>query len=91
MPSFEELDKLSSKELHDRAIALAKHRVDIGFFWQLLKDVPAAEAIAGNEREADHDIVSVAALVADATEGGTGKLADALRPVYIDYLLKHEK
>ena len=89
MPTFEELDALSSKELHDRAIALAKHRHDVAFFWDLLKDIPAAEAMAGNEGEADVDITHVVSLVHDATEGGKGKLADVLRPVYIDYLIKH--
>jgi len=91
MPTFAELDKLSSKELHDRAVALAKHRVDVAFFWRLLKDVPAAEAVAGNTGEADRDIGSVVSLVYDATEGGEGKLADALRPIYIDYLMKHDE
>lgn len=90
MATFDELDGLSSKELHDRAIALAKHRHDVAFFWHLLKDVPAAEAMAGDTREADADIAHVSLLVHDATEGGNGALADALRPVYIDYLMKHE-
>lgn len=91
MATFEELDKLGSKELHDRAVALAKKHMDLGFFWRLLKDVPAAEAVAGNEREADVDIASAARLVADATESGSGPLAEALRPVFIDYLLEHER
>ena len=44
MTTREELDALSSKELHDRAFSEAKRHMDVGFFWQLLRSLPAAEA-----------------------------------------------
>ena len=92
MPTFEELDKLSSKELHDRAIKLAEHRLDVGFFWNLLKSTPAAEAAAGELDEAEFDVATGYQQVGDAFRGDEdGKLADALRPIYIDYLMKHQK
>jgi hypothetical protein len=92
MPTFEELDKLSSKELHDRAVKLAEHRLDAKFFWTLLKEIPAAEAAAGDLEEAEGDVAHVyLGQLRDAMKADDGKLADALRPLYIDYLLKHEK
>jgi hypothetical protein len=91
--SREDLDKLSSKKLHDRAVQLAEHRLDVGFLWQLLKAIPVAEAAAGNleEAEADVGVADLVPLIHDFTHAGQGELADALRPMYIDYLVKHEK
>ncbi len=89
MPTFEELDQLSSKDLHDRAVRLAEKRLDVAFLWRLLEALPAAEAASGEVGGADVDIARVSGLVRDATESGEGALADALRPLFIDYLLKH--
>jgi hypothetical protein len=91
MPAFEELDTLSSKELHDRAVKLAEHRLDVKFFWDLLKEIPAAEAVAGDLAESEFDVTSGLQRVNDAMHADDGRLADALRPIYIGYLLKHEK
>ena len=41
MATREELEKLSSKELHDRAVRLAEHRLDLAFLWRLVKAIPA--------------------------------------------------
>jgi hypothetical protein len=90
MPTFEELDKLSSKELHGRAVKLAEHRLDVPFLWRLLDEVPAAEAAAGTVCEADLEIGHLLTRVQDLVHPDE-KLQDALRPVYIDYLMKHEK
>jgi hypothetical protein len=89
MPTFEELDQLSSKELHDRAVRLAEKRLDVAFLWRLLETIPAAEAASGEVGGADVDIARVSSLVRDATESGKGALADALRPFYIEYLQGH--
>jgi hypothetical protein len=90
MTTFEELDTLSSKDLHDRAVKLAEHRLDVGFFWRLLEEAPAAEAAAGNVGEADLEIGHLITRVHDLVRPDD-KLQDALRPVYIEYLLEHEK
>jgi hypothetical protein len=94
----EELEKLSSKELHDRAMDLARRRLDVKFLWDLLRDIPAAEAATGHLGRAEQDVTpsSWAAyapvmLIDDLFRTDEGDLADALRPLYIDYLLKHEK
>jgi hypothetical protein len=87
--TFEELDALSSRELHDLAVRRAVHRLDVEFLWQLLRDLPAAEASEGHDIEAGRDISKVTAQLSDAIDSGKGDLAEALRPVYIDYLQKH--
>lgn len=84
-----ELEKLSSSELHDRALRRAKRHVDVRFFWSLLEAIPGAEAISGNTDEADFDMVATSGLISDALHSGDGKLAEALRPMFIDYLRKH--
>jgi hypothetical protein len=92
-----ELEKLSSKELHDRAMAVARRRLDVKFLWDLLESLPAAEAATGNLERAEEDInptswavYAPVMLIEDLFRTDEGKLADALRPFYIDYLLKHE-
>jgi hypothetical protein len=90
MARIEELEKLSSKELHDRAVRAALRHLDVQFFWDLLSSIPAAETVAGHPDRASADIVHVSRLLADAMHGDEGELAEALRPLYLDYLLKHE-
>ena len=84
-----DLESLSSSELHDLAVRRALHHADLGFFWELLRTIPAAETLEGDVREAGEDLTKVSSLVSDALTSGEGDLADALRPLYIDYLTKH--
>ncbi len=93
MATREELERLSSKELHDRAIGLAEHRLDVAFLWKLIKAIPVAEAAAGNLRESEADVAvgDLVPLIHDFVHSDEGKLADALRPMYLDYLEKHGK
>ncbi len=85
----DELEQLSTRELHDRAVHRAERHVDVKFFWSLLALIPAAEAASGDTGEADYDIQSSKGLISDAVHSGDGALGEALRPVFIDYLRKH--
>jgi hypothetical protein len=85
----DELEALSSRELHDLAVRRALHHVDVEFLWDLVRAIPAAEASEGNSIEAGRDITKVTSLIADAIDSGQGELAEALRPLYVDYLVKH--
>jgi hypothetical protein len=85
----EDLDQLSTHELHQRAVSRAEKHLDVKFFWSLLQMIPAAEAVSGDEGEADFDIQHSLGLISDAVHSGDGRLGDALRPVFIDYLRKH--
>jgi hypothetical protein len=89
MPTIEELDALPSMELHDRATRLAWRRLDFTFLWELLKTIPEARAAAGDEWRSETDIMRPIALLNDYVDADRAELADALRPLYIDYLLKH--
>ena len=89
MTTRDELEALSSRELHDLAVRRALHHVDVEFLWDLVRAIPAAEASEGNPIEAGRDITKVTSLIADAIDSGQGELAEALRPLYIDYLVKH--
>jgi hypothetical protein len=85
----EDLDALSTRELHDRAVHRAERHMDVKFFWSLLEMIPAAETAGGDAGEADYDIESSKGLVKDAIHSGEGELAEALRPLFIEYLRKH--
>ena len=90
MTTRDELDALSSRELHDRAVHRALLHADVEFLWELLRAIPAAEASEGHDTEAGRDITKVTSLIADAIDSGEGDLAEALRPLYLDYLVKHD-
>lgn len=87
--STDDLDKLSTRELHDRAVRRAERHMDMKFLWSLLKMIPAAELVSGDEGEADYDLESSKGLIWDAVHSGEGRLGEALRPAFIDYLRKH--
>ena len=89
MDTDTDLDALSSRELHDRAVRRALHHADVAFLWRLLRAIPAAEAMKGDIGESEADATKLSALIADALGAGEGEIADELRPLYIDYLVKH--
>jgi hypothetical protein len=89
VPTRTELESLTSQELHDRATRLAWRRLDVGFLWDLLKTIPEARAAAGDEDRSESDIMRPLALLNDLVDADRGDLADALRPLYVDYLLEH--
>ncbi|HEX3519971.1 MAG TPA: hypothetical protein VHT29_13140 [Solirubrobacteraceae bacterium] len=83
------LDALSTIELHDRAIRRAEKHLDVKFFWTLLKAIPAAETLSGDDGEAQYDSQFSKGLIYDAVHSGDGELGEALRPLFIDYLRRH--
>ncbi|WP_433473009.1 hypothetical protein ACQPZP_29600 [Spirillospora sp. CA-142024] len=85
------LDDLTSKELYDRAVNLAKERRDVGFLWDLLRAIPAAAAATGEVGRAEFDLFHGLSLLEEFTHAGEGEMADALRPFYIEYLSEHAK
>ena len=87
--SPEDLDTLSSRELHDRAVRRAVHHLDVGFLWRLLKELPAGEAAAGHPDHAAADAVKVSSLIGDLLDSSDPDIVDALRPLYLDYLRQH--
>jgi len=91
MTTREDLKALPTRELHDRAIETATHRLDVGFLWRLLEALPVAEEAIGDEPRSKIDIVRPLALINDFFDAGEGTLGEALRPIYVDYLAEHER
>jgi hypothetical protein len=91
MTTRRELEALPAEELADRALALARHRLDVGFFWELVRTVPEAEAAIGDVDHGKADVMWFSALLNDLGKADEGRLAEALRPLYLDYLERHEK
>lgn len=89
MADVENLDALSTRELHDRAMQLAVRRRDMGFMWELLRMIPAAEAAAGHLDRGENNLLHASALITDFMRAGSADLGEALRPVYLDYLTRH--
>ena len=86
-----ELEALPTKDLHDRAIALAKRSLDVGFVWDLLKALPVAEEVAGDDQRSKTDIFRPLALLNDLLyDSDSGQVGEALRPMYVEYLLEKE-
>jgi hypothetical protein len=86
----DELDKLPARELHNLAVRRAVHHLDVEFLWELLRAIPAAEASEGHSIEAGRDITHLSVLIDDAIDSPQeGDVAEALRPLYVDYLVKH--
>jgi hypothetical protein len=90
MTTKDDLEALSSKELHDRAAELARRHLDIGFLWELIRTIPAADVVAGRLDRSETDIMKFTPLLNDVRDADEGALADALRPFYVGYILEHE-
>jgi hypothetical protein len=87
--SDDDLERLSSAELHDLAVRHARRHLDVKFLWELMQVLPAAEASAGELDEADADVQRMSAHLDDVTDSGRGEVAEMLRPFYLDYLRRH--
>lgn len=91
MRTSEELERLSTKELHDLAIETARRRKDVAFLWRLVKALPVAEEVAGDDERAKTDILRPIALINDLLfDSDEGALGEALRPMYVEYLSTHD-
>jgi|SRR5690348_7443654 len=87
-----DLDELSTEDLRERAFALAAHRHDVGFFWSIIKHLPAAE----DAEQLDGSLGLIGNTVSDAiglwrefTGHGYGNAEPLLRAAFIDYLTRH--
>lgn len=89
MPTRDELDAMSTKDLHAEAVDVAKRHLDVTFLWRLAKALPVAEELVGDDQRSKTDILRPLALINDFYDAGEGELGEALRPLYIDYLLEH--
>ena len=91
MPTREELDAMSTRDLNARALEVAKRRLDVAFLWRLAKALPVAEELIGDDQRSKADILRPLALINDFYDAGEGDLGEALRPLYLDYLAEHDR
>jgi hypothetical protein len=93
VPSVEELDALSTDELRRRAFERAERRHDIGFFWDLLRHLPAAETVASEDGSLGNITGGIAEVIEVVNELFGKDLGDAeplIRARFIDYLRRPE-
>jgi hypothetical protein len=86
MTSRQDLEQLSTRELHHKAMDRARKHFDVAFVWELVRTVPVAEAAAGHVGESRSDVVSLTALLTDVFYANEPEVAEQLRPLYLDYL-----
>ena len=88
MITREDLETLSSRQLHEQAIALAKTGQDIDWLWHLLGSIPATEGQLGELDESGLDVPSLISAINGYVRADRSA-DDALRPQFVAYLLEH--
>jgi hypothetical protein len=86
----EELEALPTPDLYDRATRYARRHADVRFFWSILQALPVAESAVSLE-EGESDVQSIWSHLNDRKTAREGPVADAMREMYIEYVLKHPK
>ncbi|WP_017580535.1 hypothetical protein [Nocardiopsis valliformis] len=85
-------EQISTEDLRERAVELARQRWDVRFFWRLLGLIPAAEAVAGNREASEASVAQASGFLYEALSSENDPhVQEALRPVYIEYLSEHGK
>lgn len=89
VPSVDELDALPTDELRERAFAKAEHHLDLAFFWDLVKHLPASEGMA----DEDASFGNITGGITEATQAvrelfgrGLGEDEPLFRARFITYL-----
>ena len=90
MATREELEPLPTPELYDRATKWARRHADVKFFWTVLQALPVAES-AVNLEEGESDVQSIWSHINDRKTAREGPVAENMRELYIEYLIKHPK
>lgn len=85
-----EFDQISTEDLREHAVELARRHWDLRFFWRILGLIPAAQAAAGNEGASEASVAQLSGFLYEALSAETDpEVQEALRPVYVQYLLEH--
>ena len=88
MITSEDLETLTSRQLHERAIDLAKAGGDLDWLWHLLGSIPSAEGQLGELDDSGLDVASVISEI-NARIRADRDAQEILRPQYVAYLLEH--
>ncbi|MEV0644573.1 hypothetical protein AB0I28_04870 [Phytomonospora sp. NPDC050363] len=89
----EGLAALSTEELRERAFSLARRRLDLSFFWDVIEHLPHSY-----NAETDGSVGSIGSVIDNIVETyqefhgrGYGEEEPLLRAAFIDYIEKHGK
>jgi hypothetical protein len=88
MITREDLETMTSKDLHDRAVGSARADGDVEWLWQLLGSIPAAEGQVGDLEDSGMDAASTVSAINGYVRADRD-LPEELRPRYVDYLVEH--
>src|ERR1700722_13469632 len=89
MTDADNLDQLSARELHDLAVHRAVRHLDVKFLWDLLKELPASEALSGRADIAEADALHLSRVIPDAIDSGEWEVAETTPPFSTDSLRSH--
>jgi hypothetical protein len=89
MITSDDLETLTSRQLHERAIDLAKAGGDLDWLWHLLGSIPSAEGQLGELDDSGLDVASVISAI-NARIRTDPSAQEILRPEYVAYLLEHQ-
>jgi hypothetical protein len=84
----EDLETMTSPELHDRAIGTAKAEGDLDRLWHHLRSIPAPEGEVGDLEDSGMDMVGTISAI-NGYARADRDLPGTLRSRYVDYLLEH--
>jgi len=84
----EDLETMTSRDLHDRAIGTAKAEDDLDWLWHLLRSIPRAEDEVGDLEDSGMDMLRTVSAI-NGYARADRDLPDTLRLEYVDYLLEH--
>jgi hypothetical protein len=88
MITREDLETMSSADLHERAIRSARADGDLDWLWQLLRSIPAAEGQVGDLEDSGMDVAGTVSAI-NGYARADRDLPDELRSHYVDYLVEH--
>jgi hypothetical protein len=84
----EDLETMTSRDLHDRAIGMAKAEGDLDWLWHLLRSIPTAEGEVGDLEDSGMDMLSTVSAI-NGYARADRYLTGTHRSQYVDYLLEH--
>lgn len=93
--TLDRLDALSTDELKERAVTMARERGDIGFLWELVKHLPQSGEFTQEDGATTgvvttfNDVLAVVEQVFGHQMSNVGDLEPLFRARFVDYLSSH--
>jgi hypothetical protein len=84
----EDLETLTSGDLHDRALGMARSERDLAWLHRLLRSIPAAGDELGDLEDSEMDLAGTVSAINGYVRADRD-LPDVLRTQHVDYLLEH--